>query len=158
MAKFANVCYVNMVFFNDKERNVKFKLDMNLKSFICASIAVFAAILALDYLVHHLVLVDMYNDTSDVWRASEAMVMWPMLLSQMLFALVFVYIFTRNYEARGLSEGVRYGLYIGLLFAVMNLGVYSYLPIPFVLVIAWMIASLVKNILLGIVAALVYRE
>lgn len=131
---------------------------MNLQKFIYTCIAVFAVIFGLDYLVHHIVLVEMYNNTAEIWRAPDRMIMWPMFAGQILFALIFVYLFTRNYEAKGMGEGFRYGLYIGLILAAMHIGAYAYLPVPLALVLAWIAASMVKCILLGFVAALVYRE
>jgi len=73
-------------------------------------------------------------------------------------AFFFVFIFTRNYEGLGIAEGVRYGFYIGLLVAAIQLGSYAYLPVPFMIVACWMVASLIQGILVGAVTAAVYRQ
>lgn len=134
------------------------KLHFNIKSFLVTSLIVFGVIYFMDFLTHHIALVSLYQDTAEVWRAPTAMLQWPMYLSQLSFAFVFVYLFTRNYEGKGVSEGVRFGLYVGLLLAAINIGVYAYLPVPLTLVLAWVIAGLTKSLILGATASYVYRE
>lgn len=131
---------------------------MNLQRFLIAAVAVCAVIYSYDYIVHNMLLVDMYRNTVTVWRPFDGMLIWPMLLSQLLFSLAFVFIFTRCYENKGYTEGVRYGLYVGLLLAAIDLGTYSYLPVPLILVGCWMVATMVKSIALGFVCSVFYRN
>ena len=56
--------------------------------------------------------------------------MVAMMLSQLFFSIAFVFLFSKNYEAKGVSEGARFGLYAGLLIATLDIGAYCYLPIP----------------------------
>jgi len=134
------------------------KIHFNVKSFLVTSLIVFLVIWFMDFLIHHVALVSLYQDSAEVWRAPAAMIMWPMYLSQLSFAFIFVYLFTRNYQAKGMAEGARFGLYIGLLLAAINIGVYSYLPVPLTLILAWIIAGLLKSMILGVTTACIYRE
>ena len=134
------------------------KLLSKNKSYVLSVAAVFALVFAYDFIVHQNILADMYERTADLWRAADDMNMLPMFVSQLLFAVVFVFIFTLNYENKGVEEGMRYGFYIGLLLAAINLGTYSYLPIPFALTVSWMLAALLKCLFCGVVTALVYRR
>ena len=131
---------------------------MNRKSYIFSVAAVFALIFGVDFLAHQIVLVDLYNQTIQIWRLPAEMEIFYSIASQLLFAMVFVFIFTRNYENRGIPEGLRYGLYIGLLLASIDLGTFAYLPIPFSLTFGWMCASLIKCVVCGALTALIYRE
>ncbi len=127
------------------------------RNYILAVIVAFAVIVGLDYLVHSLMLADLYERTAVLWRSPDTTQLWVMFLSQFLFSCVFVFIFTCNYENRGLAEGLRFGLYIGLLMASFDLGSYCYLPVPFVLTACWMLSSVVKCLCAGLVTAGIYR-
>ncbi len=131
---------------------------MNKKRYVKALIATFVVIYAMDFMVHGVILASWYERTAVLWRAPDTMHMWIMFISQLLFAVVFVYIFTTNYENKGLAEGVRYGSYIGALLATIDLGTYCYLPVPFVLTLAWIVASFVKCVLGGLAACAAYRK
>lgn len=131
--------------------------DLKTKKYVFSTAAVFSVVILFDFIVHQILLSNMYARTADVWRAPENMQMLPMFVSQLLFSLAFVFIFTRNYEKKGTREGLRYGLYIGLLIAALNLSTYSYLPIPFILTLCWMLAALTKCLLSGVVLARVYK-
>jgi hypothetical protein len=134
------------------------KLMAKNKSYVLSVAAVFATIVLYDFVVHQNFLMDMYQRTEDVWRPIDDMNMISMFASQLFFAVMFVFIFSRNYENRGVQEGVRFGMYIGLLLAALNLGTYSYLPIPFGLTLCWMLAALVKGLVCGIAVSSIYKK
>ncbi len=111
-----------------------------------------------DFLIHSIGFAELYTQTASVWRNPAEMQALPMYVSQLLFSLAFVWIFTLHYENKGLAEGLRYGTYVGLLLAAPELGTYSYLPIPFILSISWMGAVFLKCLLCGVTASLVYKN
>ena len=74
---------------------------MNIKRFIIASIAVFIMIEAIDWLVHGLLLAKWYQDIKGLWRTEMMDLMWVMVLGSLFFSFMFVFIFTKGYEARG---------------------------------------------------------
>ncbi len=131
---------------------------MNMTRYLLAVIAVFIAVFVLEYLVHGVLLMGMYQETVHLWRPQEEANMMWMFLSQLAYAAVLVFIYTRHYEARGLGEGVRYGWLIGLLLLTLEIGKYVYMPIPEALWVAWMVAALVKGLVSGSVAGLVYKD
>lgn len=126
--------------------------------FIFPILAAFAVIYTIDFIVHGVILANWYQRTTVLWRSPEIVHMWLMFASQFVFAIVFVYIFSTNYQNRGPSEGVRYGLCMGTLLATIDIGTYCYLPMPVELIMAWVLASYAKSILGGVALALVYRE
>ena len=131
---------------------------MNTKRYFLAVLATFVAIFVVDFIIHGILLTDMYMKTAQLWRSQEEYLMPYMLISHLTFTAVFVFIFTRNYEGKGIGEGLRFGFYIGLLFATMNIGMYSYMPIPFSLIAAWIVASIAKGLIAGAVTSLVYKK
>ena len=136
---------------------------MNTKRWLLASVAVVVVIGLLEFLIHGVVLADMYRQSASVWRSQAEMqqMMWVFWVGILVFAPFFVLIYTKGYEKAkpGLGQGFRYGLYVGAMLSVMNsFGWYVMLPIPFALAIAWFVAILVEFILAGVAAGLVYRE
>ena len=131
---------------------------MNTKRYVLAVVAVFVTVFVYEFLVHGVLLMDMYEQTADMWKPQEESSMLLMNFSQLAFAAVLVFIFTRNYEGKGAGEGVRFGLLIGLLLVAIELGVYCYLPVPMALWLAWIVIALGKGIISGLVAGLVYKN
>lgn len=131
---------------------------MNWRNFLLTGVIVFAGIVALEYIAHQVVMLEWYQKTAKVWRAEDDMNLVYTFLSQFLFAMVFVFIFTRNYENKGIAEGIRYGTYVGLLIAALQVATYSYLPIPLTIMLGWVVVSFVKGLISGVITSLVYTE
>ena len=131
---------------------------VNCTRFFFASIAVFIFVFVFEFVLHGKLLEGMYEATMNLWRPEAEMKMPFLLASQFLFSVFVVWLFTRHYEAKGICEGTRYGLWIGLILASLPLAAYSYMPIPLTMVIAWIVGEFVKGLGSGIVASLVYRK
>jgi len=117
---------------------------MNIKRFIFASIAVFIIIQGIDWLVHGVLLSGWYAEIKGLWRPGMMDLMWVMMFGSLFFSFMFVYIFTKGYEGRGISEGARYGLLIALLMYVSGmLGQYFMYPIPLGLALIWVLYGIV---------------
>lgn len=136
---------------------------MNMKRIGYASIAVFVVIFVIEFIVNGILLDDIYKQTASVWRpeADIEKMMWLFWVGYAIFAPVFVTIYAKGYEAgkSNLGQGLRYGIYMGLLVAVsMSLGWYAVLPIPAALSVYWAIAGMVEMIAAGITVSLIYRN
>jgi len=131
---------------------------MNTKRFLVSWAAVFAFVFFYEYLLHGQLLVGMYEQTAHLWRSAEDSKMEFIFISQILFAALVTFLFTRNYENKGVKEGLRFGFYLGLLLGVIEIGKYCYMPIPGNLVLSWMVGVIVEGIGAGVVVSLVYRE
>ena len=97
---------------------------------------------------------------ASVWRPKAEMdsMMWVMMLSAALATFIFCYIFTRNYEGKGVAEGLRYGALIGVLVSVCgSIDQFWIYPIPFSLAFKWLTSGLAYWMVLGAVLALIYR-
>ena len=131
---------------------------MNVKKLILAVVAVFVLMQITDYIIHNLILSSTYQALVNLWRPDMMSLMWLMTLTSLFFSFMFVFIFTKGYEGKGIWEGVRYGLIIGLLMNVVGmLNQYAVYPIPFILVIQWFIYGMVQFIIAGIVTSLIYK-
>jgi len=136
---------------------------MNTKRWFLASGAVFVVIAVLEFLIHGVLLLDMYRQTASVWRPEAEMqrMMWIFWVGDLVFALFFALIYAEGYERGkpGLGQGFRCGLYVGAMLSVVySFGWYAILPIPFALAFYWFLAILVEFIAAGVAAGLVYRE
>jgi len=99
-----------------------------------------------------------YRDIKGLWRTEMMDFMWVMVLGSLFFSFMFVFIFTRGYEARCVVEGARYGLFIGLLVNVYGvLGQYAMYPIPFGLAMIWLAYGMIEMVLAGMITATIYR-
>ncbi len=131
---------------------------MNVKRFIIASLAVFAGFEIIDTIVHVGILSKTYQSLNNVWRPDMMSKMWIMHLGSIILAFLFTYIFIRGYENKGIAEGVRYGIIIGL-FSNIPYGFYSYAmyPIPFSLCLQWFAYGMIEFIICGLIAAAIYK-
>lgn len=133
---------------------------INIPRFLIAAIVGFAFLFGFDYLVHHKLLMDIYIQTTDLWRPEDQMVnfMPYMFVYQALLVVLIGFIYTRNHEGKGLCEGIRFGLPIGLLLALLNGAAYLWMPIPQTLALGWAGAGLGTGLGIGIIFSLLYKK
>jgi hypothetical protein len=132
---------------------------MRFKRLIIATIAVFLSLEAMDFVVHNIILMSTYESLSHLWRPDMGSKMWIFVLATLVTSFLFVYIFSKGYENKGVMEGVRFGIVAGLFMTVMgNCGSYVYLPIPLSLAVKWFVFGMVEFIICGAVAALIYKK
>ncbi len=135
---------------------------MNAKRWLLASIVVLVVVFVLEFVVHGVLLSNIYKQTASVWRpeAEIQKMMWLFWVGYLIFAPVFTLIYVKGYESgkSGIGQGLRYGTYMGLLTGVaMTFGWYVVLPIPVLLAVYWAIAGFVETVAAGIAAGLTYK-
>jgi hypothetical protein len=127
------------------------------RKLIIGFITVFVVFIILDYLIHNVLLISLYEETEHLWRPAEEMRSWIFLVTGLFFAFFFTLIFSKGYEGRGIMEGFRYGLYVALMVQLPGAYVsYAVTPIPYALALQWFLYGTVQYILLGILLARVY--
>jgi hypothetical protein len=125
-------------------------------------IVVFIVYFILDWLVNGVLLHSTYmaEDVAKIMRP-EAEVnsnMWMIVICDLVYTFFFTFIFSKGFENKGWMEGLRYGLYIGLMVSLpMAYITYAVQPIPYSLALQWFIYGTLQNIIIGIVAALLYK-
>ena len=131
---------------------------MNKKRWLIASVGVYVASMILGYIFDGLILKGQYQATAALWRPAAEMKMGIPWITTAFFSLLFVYIFIKGYEGKGILEGVRYGLWMGLLITIpMSYNLYSVMPIPYSLTLSWWVLGTIEIIICGIVAAWLYK-
>jgi len=84
--------------------------------------------------------------------------MWIFVVCDLFYAFFFTLIFSKGFENKGIMEGVRYGLYVGLMVSLpMAYGTYAVMPIPYTLALQWFLYGLVTNIILGVVLSFIFK-
>lgn len=134
--------------------------SVNWNRFAIAAGAVFAFTFLFDWIAHGMLMKPLYMATSEQWRSVEEMgnyLGWT-VMHQILLSCAFVFLFTRNYEAKGWREGLRFGMWVGIIFAIMQSASYSWMPIPMSIPLGWAALQLVHAVGSGIIAAWLYRK
>lgn len=132
---------------------------MNMKKFSITVVAVLVVTMVTNFVIHQVLLKDMYAATASLWRPEAEMqgLMHYMLLGQLVTAIAFAWIFIHGYKGTGIMEGVRYGLLMGLFQAGGNMIMYVVAPYTCALVTAWTVAGFVQSVLVGVVASFTYK-
>ena len=134
---------------------------MNKKLWI-TFIVVFIVYFILDWLVNGVLLHSTYmaEEVAKIMRpeAEITSIMWIFVICDLFYTFFFTLIFSKGFENKGWMEGVRFGFYVGLMVSLpMAYGTYGTMPIPYTLALQWFLYGLVMNIVIGIVAALLYK-
>jgi hypothetical protein len=130
------------------------------KRFWMAFAACYVVGQVLSFLINGVLLQDTYKSLASVWRPEAEMQakMWIFFVTSFVAIFLFCYIFTKGYENKGVVEGVRYGVLVGLLLTVpMAYDSYVIYPIPYSLALTWFLTGMVFWVVLGALLAAIYR-
>lgn len=135
---------------------------MNLQRALITGIFLSIIFVFAEFLVHGVMLNDIYMQTSSIWRPETEMkqLIYLMIIAEVLFAFFYAIVFAAGYavnkSARG--QGLRFGLLMACLLAPFSaLSWYVILPIPGILAVYWFIADFIVMVVLGIAAGLIYK-
>jgi hypothetical protein len=133
---------------------------MNVKRYVYATLAVFLLGQALNYLIHGVILAPAYQATQNLWRPQADMMsnMWIMWVTGLITSVIFTYIFVKGYQDKGIKEGLRFGLLIGLFMSLpAAYDTYAVLPIPYHMALQWFLFGTIAWMFMGALAAIIYR-
>jgi hypothetical protein len=134
---------------------------MRLSKLILPIIAVFVLVFIYGYVVHGLLLSNIYQQTPQLWRTCEEMHSYfpIMLISELSFAIIFTLFFAYLQEGMRVSlKGWQYGLGIGATFAAIQFGIYAYMPISLTLSLLWVADALIEPVLSGLALSCIYKR
>ena len=133
---------------------------MNMKRFLSAMVVLFLFMLGFETLVHGVLLKHIYLQTPSIWRSYPDMKAYvPFNTLMMVVIAVWVtFIFTRLFKEGGIENGLRFGLYFGVLSSMQAAGAYFYLPISSSLATYWFMSYLVESLVGGFLIGLIYRK
>jgi hypothetical protein len=134
---------------------------MNLPRVAIAAVVTWVVYLGVSFVVHTMLLVDIYNQHRSVMRPEDqANAILPI---GFVFALVgffaFAYAYAKGYEGgKGIQEGLRFGVIVGILICCFST-IWGYMvwPMSGMLLIAWMIDYIVEFALYGMIVGLLYK-
>lgn len=133
---------------------------MNSGRLLLSIVAGMIYIFGSDYLIHVIGLAGDYKASASLWRpVSEMQRRFLLMLgAQLLCSIAFMYIWARTgWRRRALVDGAVFGFWMGLFQQVMTIVIYVVMPMPMKLALKWFFAGLLQTMLLGMVAALVYK-
>ena len=95
---------------------------MNTSRYVIGSLAVFVYIFLFEFLYHGMFLTSQYMLVEQLMRPEPeffGLFHW-IIIGELLMAFFFCLIFIKGYEGKGIGEGVRFGLLIGIGFGVSS--------------------------------------
>lgn len=107
---------------------------------------------------HGQYLMPIYELTPNIWRPFADMEQLRIVSLGMTLALAMglSFIFSMNYENRGIGEGVRFGIAMGVVLGVVQSMAFLYLPISINLATLWLLGWIVEGVLVGVALALAH--
>jgi hypothetical protein len=132
---------------------------MNIPRLLLAILVAFVLLFGTDFLIHGYWLKPDYEATKTLWRPEaqmESYMLW-MFLAQFLCAATFVLIWAMGFAGRSVGTGIVFGLIMGVFQQIWVLVNYVVLPMPGDLAVKWYFSGLAQAVLIGIVAAFVYK-
>ncbi len=133
---------------------------VNTKKLIIGIVVMWVYIFGSDFLIHHVLMGDMYKATTGVFRPEADMKahMGCMMLSQVVMAIGWMLVFVKGYQKKGWMEGVRFGLLMWIL-ALANIFMQDAVyPVSHTLVAWWCGTMLVQAVVGGVVTSAVYKK
>jgi hypothetical protein len=135
---------------------------MNAKKFLVTFIVVYVLLEAMNFIIHGVILASTYQmpNVQAAFRHEAEMNsnMWIVFVTDLVWAFFFVFFFAKGYEGKGIMEGLRFGFYMGLFWAlVSSYQTYAFVPMPYSLAFKWFIFGMIEMLILGVVAALIYK-
>ena len=137
----------------------QFQEDQMNKKVLIGAGAVYVAMAILGFLIHDVMLGSTYREESmlHLWRTPEEMMMGVIFVSNLIVAFFLSVVFSKGYQGKGLSEGVRFGFYMGMIIATpMAYATYATMPITYSLALQWFIYGIIEYLIYGIILALVF--
>ncbi len=131
------------------------------KKVIPGFIVVYIVMSLTNSVIRNVLLKDTYMQLvqTGLMRGEEAGTMWIYFVTALVVSFFFTLIFSKGYNGSGVGEGVRYGLYVGLLMATpFAYDSYASYPLPYHLVLQWFLYTTIMYVILGVIVAAVFGK
>ena len=130
-----------------------------MKKVLIGFVVVFIAMAVASFIVDGLILGSTYESLKSLWRPDMQSKAWIYYIIMVVGSFFFSFIFSKGYEGKGIIEGVRYGLYIGIWMSIgMAYGTYAMIAIPYSLALQWFIYGVIQYVIYGVLLALVFGK
>lgn len=133
---------------------------MNTNKYLIASFGAAVWLFVYGFVVNAIVLMDYWiaNTLPGTMRPEGEEIIWAIVVSVLLQGFALGYIFTRNYQAKGVGEGVRFGLLIAWFIAGLYFLFYAIQPWGLVPTFVAIAADGIGYIGAGVVLSLLYKK
>jgi len=132
------------------------------KSFLIAWVVIFVVWMAGSFVVHGVLLHDDYSKLGNLFRTeADSQQYFPlMILAHVLLSGAFAWIYARGVEAKPwFAQGLRFGVAVALLTIIPTYIIYYVVqPMPGATVVKQVVFDGLLMLILGVVAAFLYRE
>ncbi|MGB5075281.1 MAG: hypothetical protein WBQ23_14190 [Bacteroidota bacterium] len=130
-----------------------------MKRILLGTLAVFVAWQIIDFVLHSIILMKAYEETSSIWRPMEEMKWISMYISSLISAFLFAAIYGWLVKPKTLKNALIYGLLFGLgAGTAMGYGTYAVIPIPYSMAFTWFIGTTVECVVAGLLLAFIVKE
>jgi hypothetical protein len=113
-----------------------------MKRVILTALAIYVLWAALDFVIHGVLLMGLYEATADLWRPEAEWKMGLMQVVAALSAFIFVYLYHLIVTVPSMQKALTYGFLYGFVTGLgMGYGTYAFMPVPYTLALSWLLAS-----------------
>lgn len=129
------------------------------KRLLIHSFVVFVVFMIYGYVVHGVLLHDIYNEVPGLWRTqaeTNTLSHW-FAIAYLLMAVPFAAMFAKGFEDKGLGEGLRFGLYTGVFLGSVNFIYYAVQPRTMNMTLLPYAADIGMTVLAGLALAAIYK-
>ncbi len=130
---------------------------MNMKRFTFAAIGTFLFVFLYEFLVHGFLMMNLYNQTAAVWRPQGESNMAVMFLGQFLFSAALAFFYPIVGPDAECKKAIPFGIGLGLVMAMPQIGTYCYLPIPLTISLLWALIAFVKALGSSYIVSKIYN-
>jgi hypothetical protein len=131
------------------------------KKVLTGAAVLFVAMSFLGYIIHEVLLKSTYMEESmrNLWRAPEDMKMGLIFVVNIIVSYFLSLLYSKGHEGKGIAEGVRFGLMMGLIMATpMAYATYATMPITYGLAIQWFIYGIIEYVIYGMILSAVFGK
>jgi hypothetical protein len=129
------------------------------KKSLYAVVAVFVLWSLMDFLLHGVLLSDLYAATASLWRPPSEMRHGLLHVVRLISALCYVGIYACLVSEKSMGRALRYGVLYGVAAGVgMGYGSYAVMPIPYYLALAWFLGAVAEALAGAVILGLVLTE
>jgi hypothetical protein len=84
--------------------------------------------------------------------------MWILYVTDLIWSFFFVFFFVKGHENKGILEGIRFGVYIGIFYTLVSTyQSYVFYPYSYSLILEMFITGFIQSVIFGVVTALIYK-
>lgn len=130
------------------------------KRMIVSTLAVFVTMMVFGVIVFGILMGDFYaaNQGGLTVRPQGEELMGWLVVAELIMAYAFVWIWSHGVQGKDINEGLRFGFFMGLFWATVELMNYAFMPMQMNVMIVGFILDLVMFMLAGAVLSIVWGK